>query len=78
MTARHAVAGGSSEVGAECPGHLWRWELEETAPGTTRVTHTYDWTALTDPRRMEERARSTTTDALAASLERLAELAERG
>jgi len=23
-------------------GHTWRWELEETSPGTTRVTETWD------------------------------------
>jgi hypothetical protein len=39
------------------------------------VTHTYDWTQLTDEGRFK-RARSTTSDKLAASLERLAALAE--
>ena len=41
----------------------------------TRVTHTYDWTELHDEARLE-RARSTTSDRLAASVDRLASLAE--
>lgn len=56
-------------------GHLWRWTLEPQHGGTTRVTHTYDWSGLTDPARMD-RARSTTTDMLQASVDRLAERAE--
>ena len=64
-----------SEVGSPPPGHLWRWELEPLGPGRTAATHTYDWTRLTDESRFE-RARATTSDSLAASLERLAVLAE--
>ncbi|MBB2892682.1 SRPBCC family protein [Flexivirga oryzae] len=60
-----------SDAGAEPAGHLWRWELEPTSDGRTRVTHTYDWTHLADPKRFE-RARSTTSDNLSASLEKLA------
>ena len=56
-------------------GHLWRWTLEPQGDGTTRVTHSYDWSGLTDPARMD-RARSTTTDMLQASVDRLAERAE--
>lgn len=63
--------------GEQPAGHLWRWALEPQADGTTRVTHTYDWSALTDPARMD-RARSTTTDMLQASVDRLAERAESG
>lgn len=69
------IAWRPSEVGSPPPGHLWRWELEPTSAGTTRVTHTYDWTQLTDPTRFE-RARSTTQERLAASLDRLAALVE--
>lgn len=61
--------------GAVPPGHLWRWSLEPLDEGRTRVTHTYDWTSLTDEQRLV-RARATTSDWLAASLERLAALAE--
>jgi uncharacterized protein YndB with AHSA1/START domain len=65
-----------SEPGQEPPGHLWRWELEPLDEAHTRVTHTYDWSGLTDQRRLP-RARATTVDKLQASLDRLAELAER-
>ena len=57
------------------PGHLWRWELAPAADGRTLVTHTYDWTNLTDPKR-EIRARATTPDKLRASLDNLASAAE--
>jgi uncharacterized protein YndB with AHSA1/START domain len=56
------------------PGHLWRWLLEPVSASLTSVTHTYDWTQLTDASRME-RARSTTPDMLRASLDKLAVLA---
>ncbi|MEO9140184.1 MAG: SRPBCC family protein [Jatrophihabitans sp.] len=65
-----------AEPGAVPPGHLWRWELEPIDPSSTRVTHTYDWTQLTDEERFP-RARATTTERLQASLDRLAGLAER-
>jgi uncharacterized protein YndB with AHSA1/START domain len=66
-----------SEPGEAPPGHLWRWELEPLDESHTQVTHTYDWSALTDETRLP-RARATTADKLLASIERLAELAERG
>lgn len=61
--------------GRQQPGHLWRWALEPIDDARTRVTHTYDWTRLTDRSRLA-RARATTADRLAASLDRLAALAE--
>jgi uncharacterized protein YndB with AHSA1/START domain len=64
-----------AEPGKEPPGHLWRWELEPIAASRTKVTHTYDWTELTDEKRFT-RARATTPDKLLASLDRLAVLAE--
>ena len=64
-----------AEPGRERPGHLWRWELEPVGSAHTRVTHTYDWTQLTDATRLP-RARATTADRLQASLDRLAALAE--
>jgi len=64
-----------AEPGREPPGHLWRWELEPVGPARTRVTHTYDWTRLTDEKRFQ-RARETTAGKLRASLDRLAALAE--
>ncbi|WP_375489039.1 SRPBCC family protein [uncultured Jatrophihabitans sp.] len=69
------IAWRPSEPGAEPPGHLWRWELEPLDAHRTRVTHTYDWTSLTDRARLR-RARATTPDTLRASLDRLAELAQ--
>jgi len=57
------------------PGHLWRWELAPIDDGRTRVTHTYDWSELTDRSRYP-RARATTVERLADSLDRLAQLAE--
>jgi hypothetical protein len=39
------------------------------------VTHTYDWTRLTDKNRLS-RAQATTADKLRASLDRLAALVE--
>jgi uncharacterized protein YndB with AHSA1/START domain len=64
-----------AEPGQAAPGHLWRWELEPIDASHTRVTHTYDWTRLTDEQRIP-RARATTADRLRASLDRLAALAE--
>jgi uncharacterized protein YndB with AHSA1/START domain len=65
-----------SESGRRPPGHLWRWELEPLTDARTRVTHTYDWSRLTDKNRLP-RARQTTPERLRASLDRLAEIAER-
>jgi uncharacterized protein YndB with AHSA1/START domain len=64
-----------AEPGQQPPGHLWRWELEPVGAARTRVTHTYDWSHLTDEKRFR-RAQATTADKLRASLDRLAALAE--
>src|SRR4051794_21066598 len=69
------IAWTPAEVGKRPPGHLWRWELEPIDESRTLVTHTYDWTRLTDSNRLP-RARATTPERLAASLDRLAALAE--
>lgn len=69
------IAWRPSEIGKEPPGHLWGWDLEPLDPLRTRVTHTYDWTELTDERRLPA-ARATTPEKLQASLERLAARAE--
>lgn len=61
--------------GERPPGHLWRWEIEPLGDARCRVTHTYDWSRLTDDQRLA-RARATTSEKLQASLDRLAELAE--
>jgi uncharacterized protein YndB with AHSA1/START domain len=31
-------------------GYVWSWELEPTASGGTRLTHTYDWSGVFDAR----------------------------
>jgi uncharacterized protein YndB with AHSA1/START domain len=69
------IAWRPAEPGRDAPGHLWRWELEPIDSAQTRVTHTYDWTRLTDEKRMP-RARATTAEKLRASLDRLAAVAE--
>lgn len=69
------IAWRPSEPGATPPGHLWRWRLEPIDDTNTRVTHTYDWSQLTDDKRLE-RARATTSERLQASVDRLAALAE--
>jgi hypothetical protein len=70
------IAWRPAEPGREPPGHIWKWELEPVDPSHTMVTHTYDWTDLSDVQRLP-RARATTPDKLRASLDRLAALAER-
>ena len=62
--------------GKSPPGHLWVWELEPLGPSRTLVTHTYDWTELTDRSRIP-RAQATTAVKLQASLDRLATIAEK-
>lgn len=69
------IAWKPAEPGREPPGHLWRWQLEPVDSSRTLVTHTYDWTELTDKTRLP-RARATTADRLQASLDRLGALAE--
>lgn len=69
------IAWRPAEPGRQPPGHLWRWELEPLDSSSTRVTHTYDWTELTDEHRYR-RAQATTSEKLQASLDRLAALAE--
>jgi uncharacterized protein YndB with AHSA1/START domain len=65
------IAWRPAEPGKQPPGHLWRWVLEPVSADLTSVTHTYDWTQLTDTTRLA-RARATTRDMLRASLDRLA------
>ncbi|MBB3049392.1 uncharacterized protein YndB with AHSA1/START domain [Prauserella isguenensis] len=64
-----------SDPGDTPPGHLWRWELEPVDATSTVVTHTYDWSRLTDENRFA-RAQATTSAELQASVDRLAVLAE--
>jgi hypothetical protein len=70
----HRIAWLPNEPGKRPPGHLWRWVLDPIDEGHTRVTHTYDWTNLTDENRIP-RARRTGPEQLGASIDRLALLA---
>jgi len=69
------IAWRPAEPHQEPPGHLWRWALEPIDSSRTRVSHTYDWTGLTDEGRYA-RARATTAEKLQASLGRLGVLVE--
>lgn len=69
------IAWNPSEPGTARPGHLWRWELEPLGESRTRVTHTYDWSQLTDEQRLP-RARSTGVERLTSSIDRLRQVAE--
>jgi hypothetical protein len=69
------IAWRPAEPKKQPPGHLWRWELHPVNATLTTVTHTYDWTELTDASRME-RARSTTPEMLRESMDKLAALAQ--
>jgi len=69
------IAWKPAEPGQQPIGQLWRWELEPIDSSRTAVTHTYDWTELTDETRLP-RARATTADRLQASVDRLGALAE--
>ena len=69
------IAWRPSEPASPPPGHLWRWELSPTDDQHTRVTHTYDWSRLTDEKRFP-RARATGKSELSSSLTRLAAIAE--
>ena len=77
FTEGRRVAWRPAEPGGTPPGHLWRWELDPVEASRTLVTHTYDWSELTDENRIP-RALDTTPDRLRASLDRLAALAEGG
>ncbi|PZO62244.1 MAG: hypothetical protein DI498_15160 [Paracoccus denitrificans] len=70
-----APAGVVFELIADPARQLWRWEVEGIRDEPRcRVTHTYDWTELTDPGRIR-RALRTGPEQLRASIDRLAELA---
>jgi uncharacterized protein YndB with AHSA1/START domain len=70
------IAWRPADPGQQPAGHLWRWELEPLSGSRTKVTHTYDWSHLTDEKKRYARARATTAEMLQASIDRLAEVAE--
>jgi uncharacterized protein YndB with AHSA1/START domain len=69
------IAWKPAEPGQLPIGHLWRWEVRPIEEKSSLVVHTYDWTDLEDESRYE-RARATTSERLAASIDRLATLVE--
>lgn len=69
------IAWKPAERGQAPIGHLWRWEVEPIDEERSVVVHTYDWTHLHDESRYQ-RARATTSERLAASIDRLAALIE--
>lgn len=69
------IAWKPSEPGQPQPGHLWLWALTPAENGATQVTHTYDWSNLTDETRFA-RAQSISPESLAGSIARLKTLAE--
>ena len=63
--------------GEEAPGHRWGWVLDPLEDDRTRVTHSYDFSALgPEPAARLAKARAMTPEKLMASIDRLAELAE--
>ena len=71
------IAWRPSEPGKEPPGHLWRWQLESLDDARTLVTHTYDWSRLTDENAPANRACHHRGQTAGVDRSRLAELAER-
>src|SRR4051812_29035165 len=69
------IAWKPAEPGRAPIGHLWRWEVEPIDDERCLVVHTYDWTELHDESRYP-RARVTTAERLAASIDRLSALLE--
>jgi uncharacterized protein YndB with AHSA1/START domain len=53
-------------------GYCWSWELEPTAAGGTRLTHTYDWSGVRDQRALPLFPRVTEKH-MADSIRRIAE-----
>ncbi len=70
------IAWNPAPTGEQPRGHLFRWELNPIDEHTTEVTHTYDWSKLTDETRFA-RARSYTEEALMSSVDRLAQQVEK-
>ncbi|GAB2928453.1 SRPBCC family protein [Rhodococcus aerolatus] len=45
----HLLAWTTANVGQPPAGVRWSWELGRDGAGRTTVTHTYDWSGVTDP-----------------------------
>jgi len=44
----------TAPAGTEPPGWEWVWELEPQGPDQTLVTHTYDWSKVTDKELLDQ------------------------
>ena len=44
----------TAPAGTEPPGWEWLWELESQGSGSTLVTHTYDWSGVTDKKLLDK------------------------
>jgi uncharacterized protein YndB with AHSA1/START domain len=74
----HPPDGLSHVIGDLDPsGHNFIWELEPTGDGRTRVTHIYDWTAVTNPDALALYP-VVSAEQLAGTLDRLAEATSAG
>jgi uncharacterized protein YndB with AHSA1/START domain len=58
--------------GLDPSGHIWSWELEPTAAGGTKITHTYDWSGVRDARALPLFPR-VTEEQMTASIAKIAE-----
>lgn len=64
----------TTPAGTEPPGWQWIWELLAVDADTTEVTHTYDWSAVTDKELLRKNLFPlVSTEQLEGSLARLAE-----
>lgn len=70
-----AIAWSPGPIGEPPFGHTYTYTLEPDAPGRTRVTQIYDWSAVTDPR-LNDRLPMVSRDELAHTLDRLAQVLE--
>ena len=79
FTEGREIAWRPAPQGEQPAGHQWAWRLEPLEGGGTRVTHTYDFTALpADQEQRLAKARLMTSQRLLGSIDRLAQLAEEG
>jgi uncharacterized protein YndB with AHSA1/START domain len=68
-----AIGWSPAPPGGEPVGHTWTWRLEPTADDSTAVTHTYDWSGVTEDWLLEHLP-VVSREQMQESLRRLAEL----
>jgi uncharacterized protein YndB with AHSA1/START domain len=67
-----ALAWAPARPGAAPSGHVWSWELAPDGDDRTIVTHTHDWSRVTDPEILS-RADEVTADEMRMTIGNLAE-----